>query len=225
MDPRDIFGKNPNQKGKRHFVFKLKINIWTVLLGILFVLFFLPLAISFVELSREEGKVDISQAIVDIKEEKVEKVLVQNEKVILNYKDGTTKTPVVVHRVVYGSLERFIGIITEHFAGAFPVWISPVQIKILPITERNLVYAKKVFESLKGSGVRVELDERNETLQAKIRDAQEQKIPYMLIIGDKEESAKKVAVRLRTGEDLGQMTEEALLKRVEGKIEEKSLDL
>ena len=140
-------------------------------------------------------------------------------------KDGTTKTPVVVHRVVYGSLERFIGIITEHFAGAFPVWISPVQIKILPITERNLVYAKKVFESLKGSGVRVELDERNETLQAKIRDAQEQKIPYMLIIGDKEESAKKVAVRLRTGEDLGQMTEEALLKRVEGKIEEKSLDL
>jgi len=92
MDPRELFGKNKNQKGKRHFVFKLKINIWTVLLGILFVLFFLPLAISFVELSREEGKVDISQAIVDIKEEKVEKVLVQNEKVILNYKDGATKT-------------------------------------------------------------------------------------------------------------------------------------
>src|SRR3972149_6040090 len=140
-------------------------------------------------------------------------------------KDGTTKTPVVVHRVVYGSLERFIGIITEHFAGAFPVWLSPVQVKVLPITERNLEYAKKVSEKLSKEDIRVEVEERNETLQAKIRDAQEQKIPYMLIIGDTEESAKKVAVRLRTGEDLGQMTEEALLKRVEGKIEEKSLDL
>jgi cell division protease FtsH len=90
MDPRDIFGKN--QKGKRHFVFRFKINIWTVLLGILFILFFLPLLISFVELSGQEGKVDISQAMLDIKEEKVEKVLVQNEKVILNYKDGSIKT-------------------------------------------------------------------------------------------------------------------------------------
>ncbi len=91
MDPNSILGKNSNDKGRKRFVFKLKINIWTVLLGVLFVLFFLPLVISFVELSRDEGKVDISQAIIDIKEEKVEKVLIQNEKVILNYKDGTTK--------------------------------------------------------------------------------------------------------------------------------------
>jgi cell division protease FtsH len=92
MDPRDIFGKNQNQKGKRHFVFKFKINVWTIILGVLFVLFFLPLLISFVELSGGEGKVDISRAILDVKEDKVEKVMVQNEKVILNYKDGTIKT-------------------------------------------------------------------------------------------------------------------------------------
>jgi len=92
MDPRDIFGKNQNQKGKKRLVFKFKINFWTILLGILFVLFFLPLVVSFVELSGQEGKVDISQAMVDVKENKIEKVLIQNEKVILNYKDGTTKT-------------------------------------------------------------------------------------------------------------------------------------
>ena len=92
MDPRDIFSKNKNQKDKRHMVFKFKINFWTILLGFLFVLFFLPLVASFIDLSRQEGKVDISQAMVELKEGKIEKVLIQNEKVILNYKDGTIKT-------------------------------------------------------------------------------------------------------------------------------------
>src|SRR3989304_7243771 len=91
MDPRELFGKNQNQKGKRRVVFKFRINFWTILVGVLFVLFFLPLVVSFVELSRDEGKVDISQAMLDIKDKKIDKVMVQNEKVVLNYKDGTTK--------------------------------------------------------------------------------------------------------------------------------------
>lgn len=140
-------------------------------------------------------------------------------------KDGKNKRPVLIHRAPLGSLERWVGLLIEHYAGAFPVWLSPVQVKVLPITDRNLDYAKGVTKKLVDKGIRVELDERNETLQAKIRDAQVQKVPYMLIVGEKEESAKKVAVRLRTGEDLGQMTLDSFSKRVEGKIERKSLDL
>ena len=139
-------------------------------------------------------------------------------------KDGTTKTPVVVHRVVYGSLERFIGIITEHFGGAFPVWLSPVQAKVLPITERNLDYAKKVGDKLLEEGVRVEVDERNETLQAKIRDAQVSKVPYMLIVGDKEEKAGTVAKRDRQGKDYGPVKVEDFISGVRKEIDEKSLD-
>lgn len=145
----------------------------------------------------------------------------------LKYTDekGEEKTPVVIHRVIYGSLERFIGILIEHFAGAFPVWLSPVQVKVLPITERNLAYANKKTEELKNQGIRVELDDRNETLQAKIRDAQLEKIPYMVIVGDKEYKAKKVSVRLRTEKDLGQMDLDKFIKIVKDKIESKSLDL
>ncbi|MDP3994476.1 MAG: threonine--tRNA ligase, partial [bacterium] len=119
--------------------------------------------------------------------------------------DGTQKTPVVIHRVVYGSLERFIGIITEHFAGNFPTWLTPVQVKVLPITDRNFKYANQVTKQLSNQGLRVELDSRNETLQAKIRNAQLEKVAYMLIVGDRETEASSVSVRKRNGEDLGQV--------------------
>ena len=140
-------------------------------------------------------------------------------------KDGSKKTPVVIHRVIYGSLERFIGILIEHFVGAFPVWISPIQVMILPITNRNTKYAKKISKSLMENGMRTELDDSSETLGNKIRKAQSDKVPYMLILGDKEEKTKKVAVRLRSGEDLGQMSLEKITERVLDKIKKKSLDL
>jgi threonyl-tRNA synthetase len=138
---------------------------------------------------------------------------------------GSQKTPIAIHRVVYGSLERFIGILIEHFAGAFPVWISPVQVKILPISDRNLNYAEEVQKILRGDEIRVEVDIRNETLGAKVRDAQGEKVPYMLVIGDKEEKEKKVALRLRNQKDLGQMSLEDFKARLKEKIDTKSLDL
>ena len=145
----------------------------------------------------------------------------------LKYTDdtGALKTPVVVHRVIYGSLERFVGIITEHFTGAFPVWLSPVQVKVLPITDNQFTYAQKIAGELMEQGIRVEVDERNEKLGAKIRDAQMEKVPYMIVVGGKEEEAGKVAVRLRSGEDLGQVTLDEFEKRVKEKIEKKSLEL
>ena len=127
--------------------------------------------------------------------------------------DGKEKTPITIHRVIYGSLERFMGILIEHTAGAFPVWLSPVQAVVLPISERNAEYAEKVATKLKAAGVRTELDSRSETLQSKIRDAQIQKIPYMLVVGNREEEAKTVAVRLRTGEDLGSIKVEEFATR------------
>jgi threonyl-tRNA synthetase len=116
--------------------------------------------------------------------------------------DGQTHTPVLLHRAVTGSTERFLGVIIEHFAGAFPVWLSPVQAMVIPIADRHAEYAEKVVAQLKEAGFRVEMDGRGERMQAKIRDAQMQKIPYMLICGDKESEAGEVSVRLRSGEDL-----------------------
>ncbi len=116
--------------------------------------------------------------------------------------DGQPHTPVLLHRAVTGSTERFLGVIIEHFAGAFPVWLSPVQAMIIPIADRHAEYAHKVAEQLQANGFRVEVDARGERMQAKIRDAQLQKIPYMLVAGDKEAEAGAVAVRLRSGEDL-----------------------
>jgi threonyl-tRNA synthetase len=140
-------------------------------------------------------------------------------------KDGKEHEPFMIHRALLGSLERFMGIYIEHTAGEFPVWLAPVQAKILPVTERNIKYAKSVAEKLKQESIRVEVDERNETLPAKIRDAQLEKVPYMLIVGDKEEKSKKVAVRLRTEKDLGQMSFSNFIVKVKDKIETKALDL
>ena len=120
--------------------------------------------------------------------------------------DGEDHVPVMIHRVVFGSIERFIGIITEHYAGAFPVWLSPVQVKVMPITDRAADYAKQVADKLSALGVRVETDLRNEKIGYKIREAQMQKLPYMLVVGDREAESGKVAVRTRSGEDLGAMS-------------------
>ena len=119
--------------------------------------------------------------------------------------DGQKHRPVMIHRVVLGSIERFIGVITEHFAGAFPAWLSPVQVKLLPITDRAAEYADQVAAQLDAAGYRVETDHRNEKIGKKIREAQLEKVPYMLVIGDKEAEAGTVSVRHRADGDLGVM--------------------
>ncbi len=133
--------------------------------------------------------------------------------------DGLEHTPVVLHRAVTGSTERFMGVIIEHFAGAFPVWLSPVQVALIPIADRHLEYARAVAERLKGSGLRVKVDDRGERMNAKIRDAQNQKIPYMLVVGDREEEEGSLSVRLRSEETLGAMSLEAFLERARADIE------
>lgn len=117
-------------------------------------------------------------------------------------KDGKEKTPVIIHRAPLGSHERFIGFLIEHYGGAFPTWLSPVQVKILPISEKHLEYASDIAKELKQNEIRVELDERAETLGNKIRNAQNEKVPYMLIVGDKEVEEKAVSVRKRDGSNL-----------------------
>mgnify|MGYP004572806783 FL=1 len=136
--------------------------------------------------------------------------------------DGEKHCPVMIHRVVFGSIERFIGIITEHFAGAFPVWLSPVQVEVMPITDRTSDYAKDVAAKLSAAGVRVETDLRNEKIGYKIREAQMQKTPYMLVIGDREAESGAVAVRTRSGEDLGAMPLDAFIERITGEIKSRS---
>jgi len=136
--------------------------------------------------------------------------------------DGEKHCPVMIHRVVFGSIERFIGIITEHFAGAFPVWLSPVQVKVMPITDRTSDYAKDVAAKLSAAGVRVETDLRNEKIGYKIREAQMQKTPYMLVTGDREAESGAVAVRTRSGEDLGAMPLDAFIERITGEIKSRS---
>jgi threonyl-tRNA synthetase len=139
--------------------------------------------------------------------------------------DGQEKTPVVIHRVIYGSLERFIGILIEQFAGAFPVWISPVQVKIIPITDNQLEYAQKIEQSLKNNDIRVELDDKSETMQNKIRNAATEKIPYMIIVGGREAENNTISVRQRDGQDLGVMNLEKFLENIKDQISKKSLNL
>jgi threonyl-tRNA synthetase len=119
--------------------------------------------------------------------------------------DNQPHTPVLLHRAVTGSTERFMGVIIEHYAGAFPLWLAPVQAMLIPITDKQLEYAQSVRRCLVEAGLRVEIDDSRDRMQGKIRRAQLQKIPYMLIIGNKEQEAGAVAVRMRSGEDLGAM--------------------
>jgi threonyl-tRNA synthetase len=126
-------------------------------------------------------------------------------------KDGRKHRPVMIHRVILGALERFIGVLIEHFAGAFPTWLSPVQAAILTVTDRNIPYGKKVLESLLDAEIRVDADFRNEKLGLKVREAQLKKIPYMLIIGDRETEEEGVTPRLRSGKNLAFMKKEELI--------------
>ncbi len=143
----------------------------------------------------------------------------------LSYIDsnGEKKTPILVHRAIFGSFERFIGIITEHFAGAFPVWLSPVQVSILPISDNQKEYAEKIKVILEEKGIRVELDARQEKIGYKIREAQLQKVPYMLILGEKEVEANAVGVRKRKEGDIGQMSIEDFVSMISKEIEEKAM--
>ena len=146
------------------------------------------------------------------------------EKFDLSYvgEDGQKHRPVMLHRVVFGSIERFIGILTEHFAGAFPAWLSPVQVRVLPITDRQADYAATVVDKLKAEGIRVECDTRKEKVGYKIREAQTQKVPYMLLIGDKEVQTGSVSVRHRTQGDLGASSLDNFMFNLLEEVENKS---
>jgi threonyl-tRNA synthetase len=128
---------------------------------------------------------------------------------------GQRERAVMIHRVLFGSLERFVGGLIEHYAGALPVWLSPVQVVVIPIGDMVQAYAEHVAQTLRARGLRVEMDERNEKMQAKIRDAQLRQIPYMAVLGGREVSAKTVAVRHRRQGDLGTMGVEAFAARVQ----------
>ncbi|MEE8138665.1 MAG: threonine--tRNA ligase, partial [Thermoanaerobaculia bacterium] len=139
--------------------------------------------------------------------------------------DGAAHRPVMIHRAMLGSLERFLGILIEHTGGAFPAWLAPVQAVVLPVSEKFLDYGAQVRGQLAEAGVRVELDERNQKLGYKIRDAQLQKIPYMLVVGAREQEAGQVAVRLRGGEDLGPLSLGDFLARFEDRLGRRSTEL
>lgn len=135
--------------------------------------------------------------------------------------DGEKHQPIMIHRVVFGSIERFIGIIIEHFAGKFPTWLAPVQIKVLPVSEKSHDYAASVYEKLKESGIRAEIDNRDEKIGYKIREAQLKKIPYMLILGENESSTGCVSVRSRDNGDLGSNNLDDFIKDIKAEIESK----
>jgi len=137
--------------------------------------------------------------------------------------DGQTHRPVMIHRVVLGSIERFIGVITEHFAGAFPLWLAPVQVKVLPVTDRAAEYADQVAGKLDQVGYRVEVDHRNEKIGKKIRDAQLEKIPYMLVVGDRDMESNTVSPRHRSSGDLGSMSFDDFAALLHKELEEKTI--
>lgn len=139
--------------------------------------------------------------------------------------DGEKHRPVMIHRVVFGSIERFIAILTEHYAGAFPLWLAPVQVMIVPISENQAEYAHEVCGKLVSLGIRAEVDDRNEKMGYRIREAQLQKIPYMLVLGEKEKESGSVAVRNRKKGDLGVMSFEQLADKLQREIAEKSSDM
>ena len=143
------------------------------------------------------------------------------ERFKLEYLDekGNAKRPVVIHRAIAGSLERFFAILVEHFGGAFPLWLSPVQVAVLPVSDRFQNYALKVKEELSKNDIRTELNLDNKTLGAKIRQATLQKIPYLVIIGEKEVESKKIAVRTREGKDLGVIIIIEFISRLKSQIE------
>ncbi len=142
-------------------------------------------------------------------------------KLVFTDRDGRDKRPIMLHRVVLGSIERFLGALIEHYGGAFPLWLSPTQVKVIPITDKQNEYANKNLNILVKNQIRVELDSRTEKMQKKIRDAETKKIPYMVIIGDKEVKSDKIAVRSRAKGDLGLFGIEEFVERLKKEIDEK----
>ena len=132
--------------------------------------------------------------------------------------DNQPHTPVLIHRAVTGTTERFLAVLIEQFGGAFPLWLAPVQAVVIPIADRHAAYAHEVADRLRGEGLRIEVDADSERMNAKIRQAQLQKVPYMLVIGDKEQEAGAVAVRLRSGQDLGALPLDDLLRRMREEV-------
>ena len=137
--------------------------------------------------------------------------------------DGKKHRPAMIHRVVFGSIERFIGVITEHFAGAFPLWLAPVQVEVLPVTDRASEYAGNIVKQLDASGFRAEVDYRPEKLGYKIREAVGMKVPYMIIVGDKDIENNTISVRHRSGKDLGAMKYEEFLKLIKEENDSKAI--
>lgn len=132
--------------------------------------------------------------------------------------DGEKHRPVMLHRTVFGSIERFIGVLIEHYAGAFPVWLAPVQVKIIPVLDKHIEYAEEIAKRLDEKGIRIEIDPRNEKIGYKVREAQMEKVPYMLVVGDKEMDSKAVAVRSRKDGDQGSMSVDSFIKKIEEEI-------
>ncbi len=173
-------------------------------------------------------KIDIQMVNANGKEDTaftVQYDFVMPKRFDLKYIDenGERIEPVVIHRSGIGAIERTIAFLIEKYKGAFPTWLSPVQVKVLPITERNIKFAEQICEQLKKENIRTELDDDNETLGNKIRKAQNEKVNYMIIIGDKEEKENKIAVRTREGKDLGQMELDKFILKIKEEIESKSL--
>ena len=139
--------------------------------------------------------------------------LPENFNLVYVGEDGQEHRPYMIHRALLGSMERFMGVLIEHFAGAFPVWLAPVQAMLIPIADRHVGYAREVAQALQRAGLRVEVDDRGESMNAKIRDAQNQKIPYMLVVGDREAEQGAVAVRLRSEENLGAMSIQTFIEK------------
>ncbi len=139
-------------------------------------------------------------------------------------KDGSEKQPIVIHRAAIGCIERTMAFLVEKYKGNFPTWLTPVQVKVLPITEKQIEYAQSIVDKLKAEGIRVELDDRNETLGAKIRDAQNEKVAYMLIVGEKEEKDNVVTERARSGKPDGPFPIETFIKNIKKEIEEKIIN-
>lgn len=138
--------------------------------------------------------------------------------------DGTKKRPVMIHRVCFGSIERFIGILIEHFAGQFPVWLSPVQVKVLPISEKFADYAKSVEDALDAAGIRVETDNRAEKIGYKIREARNERVPYIIVVGEKDQEANMVSLRSRKNGEEGQVALADFIARIKEEIDTKVLD-
>jgi threonyl-tRNA synthetase len=138
--------------------------------------------------------------------------------------DGEKHQPIVIHRVIFGSIERFIGILIEHFAGKFPTWLSPVQVKVLPISDQYNDYAKAIIKKLEEKNIRVEFDDRAEKIGYKIREARNERVPYIIIIGEKEQNTESISLRSRKQGDEGFCSLDSFISRITEEIDSKAMD-